>query len=196
MRKYLLAISMAVCLMLACGPAAAQTASFTDADDGGRERVLVVYYSFTGNTAKVAQEIAGQTDGDVYLIETAETYDMDSIREQLKVQREQGRWPALAEPLPDFSAYDMIFIGMPVWGGDVPPPVVSFLQQADFNGKPVACFYTSGSRPREFMDNFRNYLKTGEIVADMDFKDAHQDRAGLAEAVTNWLKEINILLNS
>lgn len=195
MRKYLLVIMVVIGLM--CGgftTVTAQAADVVDTDAGNLGRVLVAYYSFTGNTVKVAEALAGRFDSDLYRIETVEQY-AENPRDQLKTQREQNQWPKLKEPLPDIGAYDTVFIGMPVWGGDVPPPVVTFLQQADFNGKRIAYFCTAGPRPREFMDHFKDYVKTGEIVAGMNFGDLYQNKTRLDEAIINWLAEINILIN-
>lgn len=193
MRKYLL-ILMMMCVALTSGPAAARVVGPRWSNSNELGRVLVVYYSFTGNTAQVAEAIAGQLNGDLYRIETPFVYE-ENPRPQVKIQREHNQWPAIEGPLPEIGAYDTVFIGMPVWMGDVPPPVVTFLQQADFNGKRIAYFCTCGPKLREFMDNFRKYVNAGEIVAGNNFADLYQDQAKLAEAVNAWLAEIDTKVN-
>lgn len=194
MRKYLLAMVLIVGLLFVAWPVTAQTGDVADNASGGLGRVLVVYYSFTGNTAKVAQALATHLNADVYQIKTVEQYE-ENPRPQVKIQREQNQWPAIEGSLPDSGTYDTLVIGMPIWGGDAPPPVVSFLQQTDLSRLRIMYFCTDAGRPREFMENFKSYVKTGEIVSGMNFTDLYQDNAQLNAKINNWLAEIHAQLN-
>lgn len=188
MHKRLLAFGIAFCLLLfASGPATAKPVQ--DINPEGEDcKVLVVYYSFTGNTAKVAEALAVQKGADLYRIETVEQYD-ENPRPQVKEQRETGQWPALQGALPDLSLYDMIIIGMPVWGGDVPPPVVSYLRQADLKDNAIAYFYTVGPKPRDFRVNFEAHAKSMIILSGKQFENV-EDAKALKIAVDDWLEEL------
>lgn len=163
------------------------TPAFAAGDLG---KVLIIYYSYTGVTERVALQLAVKTDADVYQIETAEPYDNDTIRDQLKVQREQNIMPALQAPAPDITGYDLVIIGSPVWGGDVPPPVVTLLRQLDFDGRRLAYFSTSSTRPREYLENFKAHVNNAVIVDGINFGELSQNDAVLEAAVDAWLAKV------
>lgn len=77
--------------------------------------------------------------------------------------------PPVAEPLPDFSGYDLVIVGAPVWMYTVATPMQSFLQQADFSGRPVAVFTTQGSNPGTFFADFKNAARNADIVSTIEF---------------------------
>lgn len=137
--------------------------------------------------------MAAQLNADIYRIETEEQYE-ENPRPQVKSQRQQNQWPTLQGPLPDVAAYDTLVIGMPIWGGDAPPPVVSFLGQTDLSRLRIMYFCTDEGRPREFMENFKGHVKTGEIVSGMNFTDLYQDKAQLDAKINAWLAEIHAKL--
>lgn len=99
-------------------------------------KVLVVYYSKSGHTKEIAERIKAKTNADMYEIKTAEELPKSPLLHlAIKQQLASGEYPALAGKLPDFSQYDMIFVGAPVWWYTMATPGLSFLKQADFQGK-------------------------------------------------------------
>ena len=120
-------------------------------------RVLVAYFSMQdGNTGDVARAIVDASGGDIYRIMVAEPYPSeDKVRQELLTQQiEQNILPALAEPAPNFSEYDIIFLGSPVWANHLSQPVKSFLHKYDLTGKKVIPFVShgGGGRGRAFSD--------------------------------------------
>lgn len=160
----------------------------------GLGKVLVIYYSYTGITEKVALQIAVRTDADVYQIEMTDPYDAENLRAEVKTQREQGLMPALNAPAPDISGYDLILVGNPVWMGDVPPPMVALLNQIPFNGRRLAFFCTSGPRPREYMNKFKDYAVNATIMDGINFGELSQDDDVLKAAVDAWLAKLGTIL--
>ena len=110
-------------------------------------KVLVLYYSQTSNTRGVAQEIATRLNADIEEIVPVQAYDGDfqATIDRCMKEREQGVPPEIKPLTADISAYDVIFIGYPVWFGTFAPPVAAFLDQADLSGKKVVPFCTFGS---------------------------------------------------
>ena len=96
-----------------------------------------------GTTELVARMIQEQTGGDLFLIETAEPYptDFQDVVDQNHQELADGIRPALAGSV-DLSAYDVIFVGYPVWASSVPTPVLSLLEGQDLGGKTVIPFCT------------------------------------------------------
>jgi len=110
-------------------------------------KALVVYYSQTSNTRTVAQEIATRLGADIKEIEAVKPYDGDfqtTISRSMK-DRQEGVTPEIKPVDADFSKYDVIFLGYPIWFGTYAPPVETFLQQVDFSGKKLVPFCTFGS---------------------------------------------------
>ena len=110
-------------------------------------KMLVLYYSQTGNTKAVAEEIAGKLGADIEEITMVEPYDTGfkaTIARCLK-EREQEIIPAIHPVKADLANYDVVFLGFPVWFGTYAPPVITFLNDADLRGKKIVPFCTFGS---------------------------------------------------
>lgn len=115
------------------------------------KRVLVAYYSKSGNTEKVAQEIAAETGGTLARIIERDPYPADKKAHMERAKDEHRRRvrPEIACPAADLSAYDVIFLGYPLWCGHAPAPILTFLESHDFDGKRVTIvpFVTYGGSP-------------------------------------------------
>ena len=110
-------------------------------------KVLVLYYSQTGNTRQVAQEISTRLGADMEEIVAVNPYDGDfqqTIARSMQ-EREEGVLPEIQPLKVDIKDYDIIFLGYPIWFGTYAPPVVSFLGKVDFSGKKLVPFCTFGS---------------------------------------------------
>lgn len=129
------ALALALTLTLACGRGEAAGKS------------LVIYFSWSGNTEALAQEIRRQSGSDIFEIETAEAYpeSYNATVEQAREELNRGARPALKNPKVDNLAdYDFVFIGVPNWWSSLPTPVMTFLEANDFSGKTLALFVTHG----------------------------------------------------
>ena len=110
-------------------------------------KMLVLYYSQTGNTKAVAEEIANELGADIEEITMVDPYDPDfqaTINRCMK-EREQEILPTINPVKADLANYDVIFLGYPVWFGTYAPPVITFLKDADLSGKKIVPFCTFGS---------------------------------------------------
>ena len=119
----------------------------------GKGKVLVVFYSATGSTEKVAEYIADAVDGDLFRLECTDPYTSsdlnwtdDSSRAVREHDDESLRNVPLLKITPDnWDEYDTVFIGYPIWWGIAAWPVNSFIRNNDFSGKTVIPFCTSAS---------------------------------------------------
>jgi len=111
------------------------------------QKMLVLYYSETGTTKAVAQEIQKQTGADIEAIETVEPYSGDFQKTMQRGQREMqsGQWPALKPLAKKVADYDIVFLGYPIWFGTYANPIATLVQQQDFAGKKLVPFCTFGS---------------------------------------------------
>jgi flavodoxin len=114
------------------------------------KKVLVAYFSASGVTKKVAETIAEVTQGDIYEIKPKVPYtsaDLDwrdkNSRSTVEMRDPNSR-PAIANSVENFSDYDTIFVGFPIWWYVAPSIVNTFLESYDFTGKTIVPFATSG----------------------------------------------------
>ena len=121
------------------------------AEQTAPSKSLVVFYSQTGSTKKVADAFQKARNADVFEIKTATPYPStyDSTVAAVRVQRESKQWPALANPKADLAKYDTVFLGYPIMFGTFAPPIYSFLDSNDLSGKVVVPFCTYGSGGRK-----------------------------------------------
>ena len=110
-------------------------------------KMLVLYYSQTGNTKAVAEEIATKLGADIEEITMVNPYDPDfqATIERCMQEREKGIIPDIQPVKADIADYDVIFLGFPVWFGTYAPPVQKFLLGTDLSGKKIVPFCTFGS---------------------------------------------------
>jgi flavodoxin len=109
-----------------------------------RKKILIVYYSYTGNTEVVATTLAQVLGADLRRIEDVKNYyrihGYFKARKDAMMDKNQEIRPFNY----DFSGYDTIFVGCPVWGKATPPQMNEFLSGADFTNKKVIAFLTMG----------------------------------------------------
>ncbi|EFB76482.1 flavodoxin [Subdoligranulum variabile] len=108
---------------------------------------LVAYFSWSGNTRRMAELIAQETGGNLFEIATAVPYT-DDYNELLDIaqqeQSEEAR-PELNGQVENWDSYDTVFVGYPNWWSDAPMAVYTFLESYDFTGKTLIPFNTSAS---------------------------------------------------
>ena len=162
----------------------------------GQGKVLVAYFSATGNTEGVAEIIADTTGGTLFEIVPEVPYtdaDLNYSNDDCRANREQNdenARPAIANEVEDMASYDKVFIGHPIWWGDAPRIIDTFLESYDFSGKTVIPFCTSGSSG---IDASVENLKT--LATDATWLDG-QRFAGNAtqEAVMEWVHSLDLNL--
>lgn len=116
-------------------------------------KTLVVYYSASGNTKRVAKDIAEAAGADLFEIVPTEVYtseDLNWTNPDSRVSREHDDEslrdvPLTTTEVPDWDSYDTVFIGYPIWWGIAAWPVDTFVKNNDFTGKTVIPFATSSS---------------------------------------------------
>ena len=136
--------------------AAAETAAENDTGTQqaqtteSESKTLVVYFSATGTTKEVAQQIAGYTNADIYEITAAQPYSDDDLnyndsnsRTTIE-QNDKSVRPEIGSETISLDGYDTIFIGYPIWWGEEPRIMDTYVESYDFTGKTMIPFCTSG----------------------------------------------------
>lgn len=157
-------------------------------NDSEGTNTLIVYFSRTGTTKELAENIHSKIGGDIAEIVPVVPYpeDYNQCIEQAQEEIEEDARPEYTISIDDISEYDTILVGYPIWWSSVPPVVRTFLDNNDLTGKTVMPFCThGGSGIRGSMSDIR------ELCPESDIRDG-LDESG-DQAVDTWLSENGLL---
>jgi len=175
-------------------PLLPQMLSAYSAETGtGRKKMLIIYYSHTGNTKYIAEKIKEKSGGDLFEIQTVRTYpsQYSALTEEAKRELQEGDLPALKKGPPNMSSYDLILVGGPVWWYTVATPVMSFLKQADFAGKKVSAFCTHEGGIGKYFPHFKEQARNAVVLEGLDLYKPRQARKGeVDQALDSWLGKL------
>ena len=159
-------------------------------------KTLVVYYSASGNTERVAKDIAEAAGADLFEIVPTEVYtsdDLDWTNPDSRVSREHDDEslrdvPLITTEVPDWDSYDTVFIGYPIWWGIAAWPVDTFVKNNDFTGKTVIPFATSSSS---------GMGQSGSLLADMastgEWQEGQRFSSGVSsDDVQSWVDGLGL----
>ena len=150
-------------------------------------KCAVIYYSKSGATRKIAEKIQAGKNADLYLVEPEDAYG-GYISSVARVGKEKltGKTAGLKTAVSDFSEYDVVFIGFPIWYGTLPPFLQEYIRQCDLKGKRIIPFATAGANGRESALKTLQELLPGSNITDYFYTsmikkaDADQWLAGLS----------------
>jgi len=111
----------------------------------GAKKILIVYLSRSRNTKAVAEMIHQRVGGDLVALELQNPYleNYQQIVAQVAKENETGFLPPLKTKIDSIATYDVIYLGFPTWGMQLPPPIKSFLKEYDLSGKTIIPFNTN-----------------------------------------------------
>ena len=144
--------------------------------DSSENNMLVIYFSRTGNTEKIAQYLIEFSGADSYVIEAAVPYtdeDIEYSNDSCRANKEQNDKsvrPEIANPISSIDSYDTIFLGYPIWWGQEPRIIDTFLESYDFSDKTLIPFCTSGSSGISISEaNIKALVPVGKQLAGKRF---------------------------
>lgn len=159
-------------------------------------KTLVVYYSASGNTERVAKDIAEAAGAELFEIVPTEVYtseDLNWTNPDSRVSREHDDEslrdvPLTTTEVPDWDSYDTVFIGYPIWWGIAAWPVDAFVKNNDFTGKTVIPFATSSSS---------GMGQSGSLLADMagtgEWQEGQRFSSGVSgDDVQSWVNGLGL----
>ena len=117
------------------------------------KKILVAYFSCTGNTRAVALHITNALTADSFEIQPAVPYTSDDLNwrnSSSRASRENSdpsSRPGISGAVGNMEQYDIIFLGYPIWWGQAPKIIYTFMESYNFSGKTIVPFCTSGSSP-------------------------------------------------
>ena len=166
---------------------AAASSEIVNTIPGGLQgkKVLVAYYSWSGNTKNVAEQIHREVGGDIVAVEPEKSYpkDYQECVDIAKKEANDNARPAVATKVDNMDQYDVLFVGYPIWWYKAPMHMYTFLESYSFNGKVIVPFCTSGGSPIDgSIPDIQNAANGATIVKGSQYADAAK--------VSQWLKDI------
>lgn len=161
-------------------------------------KILIVYFSRTGNTRVVAEHIHAVAGGDLVEIRTVKPYPADyhETTEQARHEQDSNARPDLASDVADTAPYDTVFIGYPDWWGTLPMALFTFLDRHDLSGKTIVPFCThEGSGLGRGPADLRAHVPAAKVLAGLALRGgsggyARGNAAG--REIDAWLKRLAI----
>jgi flavodoxin len=152
---------------------------------------IVVYFSHSGNTREIANQIQKSVSGDIFEIQSLENYpsNYNAVVKKARQELESGYKPALKAKVSNIRSYDVVFIGYPIWCGTIPMPVVTFLSGYDFSGKTIIPFCThEGSGLGRSVTDIAKLCPQSKILEGLAVRG--RDVKSAQNEVSEWLGEI------
>ena len=165
-----------------------KTKETNQVENAEKNKTAIIYFSATGNTKKIANYIKEETNGDLIEIEPKEKYTSEDLdyNDDCRANKEQNddkARPEIANNI-DVDKYDTIYLGYPIWWGDVPKIILTFLDNHNLDGKTIIPFCTSGgsdiSKSEETLKNYKPNIKweSGQRFGESTTQ----------EEIKNWIK--------
>lgn len=175
--------------------------------DSNPDKILIVYLSRTSNTKTVAEMIQRNVGGKLVALELEKPYpaNYQATVAQVASENETGFLPALKTKIDSVQKYEVVFVGFPTWGMQLPPPMKSFLKQYDLSGKTVIPFNTNGGygigstfdTVRELCPQSKileGYSTRGGLERDGQLLMIKEEKARQTESeVKEWLRKLKMI---
>ena len=158
---------------------------------------LVVYFSATGNTKAVAETIADKQDADLQEMVPEEPYTEEELdyndrsSRSTKEQNDENSRPKIAKEIANIENYDVIYVGYPIWWGDMPRILYTFFDAYDFSGKTIVPFCTSGgSGLSGTTDDIKELEPDAEVLEGLEVDGS--SAANADDEVDEWISSIGL----
>lgn len=191
MKKYIVFICL---LMILTGCSNKQNEDVINNDDISSKKVLIVYFSATGNTKTAAEKISEKIQADLYEIVPEDPYSSDDLNysdDNCRANQEMNDpdcRPEISGDIIDVTDYDVIMIGYPIWWSTMPRIINTFLDTYDLSGKIIMPFCTSGgSSINQSVNEIRAIETNAEVCDGLRIRNIQDD------SIDNWLKENKII---
>lgn len=162
--------------------------------DTAKKNILVAYFSHSGNTQVIANQIHESVGGSIFKITTVVPYstDYDTVVDKAKQEQKDNYRPKLATKVENMNSYDVIFVGYPDWWGTMPMAVFTFLEEYNFSGKTIIPFCThEGSGLGRSVTDIKKLCPKSTILDGLAIRGTNVKNG--KEDVSEWLNKIGII---
>lgn len=156
------------------------------------KKVLVVYFSETGNTGKLAKLISDEVGGDFRRIETVKPYPTgQELFDYTKNERDEDARPELKDLEVNMDDYDVVFVGYPIWWYTLPMPIYTFFDKYDFDNKIIVPFNNhKGSGDGGTYSTIKDWEKNAKVLDGLAIRGGDME-SDQTTRIRNWLKGLD-----
>jgi len=158
-------------------------------------KVLVLFFSHSGNTRALAEMIHHQVGGDLFEIKTILPYpqDYDTVVDQAKREQQQNFRPQLATHIDDLNEFSTIFIGYPNWWGTMPMALFTFFESHNLSGKKLIPFCThEGSALGRSVTDMQQLAPQATILDGLAIRGRSVHGRSTRKDIADWLAKLNV----
>ena len=189
----LLSILLSVLILAGCGDTSAPKAENTPASSSASapKKSIVIYYSWSGTTRRLARKIADAAKADIAEIHTVTPYptDYNEVAEQAKLEVEKGFMPEIRDDLPNLKDYDVVYLGTPTWWYHISPPLASYLARhgKELEGKHVMPFCTNGGQEGSTLADIAKACPGAKVNPGLSLAGGQVESGG--ETIQQWIRQ-------
>ena len=190
MKKKLFILIMTVMLLFTV---CAQGTNTGNMQTGENMKILIAYFSHTGTTEAVAKYIHSIKGGTLFEIKTVNPYpsDYNACLAQATEELRANSRPPLYTHVSGIDSYEIIFIGYPIWWGDSPMAIRTFLEEYDLSNKTIIPFCTSGSSGiTTSVQSIKKLCPKSKILDGLCITNANRSRTN--EMIEQWINKLDI----
>lgn len=158
------------------------------------KKILIAYFSHSGNTREVANQIQALTGGELFEVKTVKQYstNYNTVVQEAREEQDNGARPELAVKVDNMADYDIVILGYPNWWGTIPMGLFTFLEAYDFAGKTIAPFCThEGSRMGGSARDIARLCPDATVVEGLPVRGGSVKNAG--KDVEAWLRKLGLI---
>lgn len=182
MKVLLHLICLAIGVLSLAGPLQAQ-----------ETKMLIVYFSWSGNTKGIAEQIHQKVGGDFVEIELVKPYsrDYNTCLDEARRDQDNKARPELKIRIDNMAQYDVVFLGYPNWWATIPMPIASFLEQYEFQGKTIVPFVShGGGRLGQSVTDIAKLSPQATIAEALSV--SYSGGSSLSGDIDAWLNKIGV----
>lgn len=153
---------------------------------------IVIYYSYGGNTRRIAEKIQKALGADIMEIKTKKPYEgnYNDVVNQGQQEVNSGFMPEIQQTEADLSSYDTVVLGTPVWWYTFAPAMKTFLHEADLSGKKVYPFATNGGWIGHTFKDFKSQCTEAEVSKGLNIRFDGNKQITSEKDIQKWILEI------
>lgn len=159
----------------------------------GNEKILIAYFSYTGNTEKLANKINSKVGGDIIKIETVTPYsnNYDEVVDQVQKDQQNNYKPEIKNKIENIEDYDIIILGSPVWWYKIANPVATFISENNLKGKTIIPFVTHGGYGAgQTLNQIKELAPESKVLSELSIEGDSVDNSD--GQIENWLQNVGL----
>lgn len=164
-------------------------------NSGNTNKILVAYFSYSGNTKTVAEKIQKNTNAEIFRIETKEDYpsDYDDVVDKAQQEQDENARPELKSKVENLDDYDVIFLGYPNWWGTMPMALFTFWEENNLDGKTIVPFCThEGSELGRSEDDIKSLCSKSTIKEGLAIRGSDVNADDTDSEINKWIENLNL----